>query len=111
MVNDMWNLTALNKENFIKIEPLDDELVRDYCMRVIAETQRMTIPDSYLRDSGRFYEVLIRQTYDETIEDWLFEFAREGAYYCTDLFSSQFSTWFFNDKETAAMFKLMYGEK
>lgn len=108
----MWNLDSYTTPNIAKIEPNEGELVRDYCMRVMIETQRWStsLNASYLRECGHFHEVTTADSHNEEIEEWLFEFAREGSYYCTNLFGAGGAVWFFNDTETAAMFKLAFGK-
>jgi hypothetical protein len=106
----MWDLTAYGTNNMTKISPLEGELVRDYCMRVMVETRKLTIPSNFIRDNGNFYEVTTRSSHSDEIEEWIFENGRDGAYYCTNIFGDGPCTWFFNDAHTAAMFKLAYGD-
>jgi hypothetical protein len=79
-------------------------------MREIIETQKINVPAAYLREHTCFHEVITDDEHSEEIEEWLSEFAREGSYYCTNLFGQGGASWLFNDTETAAMFKLAFGK-
>lgn len=105
----MWDLTAYNTDTMPKISPLEGELVRDYCMRVIAETHRMGVPAEYIRENTSFYEVFTNSLHTDEMEEWVFENGQDGAYYCTNIFGTGPCYWYFNDQHTAAMFKLAYG--
>jgi hypothetical protein len=103
----MWTMAGL-KDIGPSIKPHEGEMVRDYFTRVMVEMKSMNVCTAYLRQCECFYEVKTDTGHTEEMEEWVFENAQDGAYYCTNIFGGPCS-WFFNDKETAAIFKLAYG--